>query len=192
MKRCLLIALIAACPAMSQAASVELNDAELSVINGKGNGLVTPPIIIPTKPCGIAGMGCVKFPKYSTLNLSASTTFKKPFEGFDSMPEGNAFQGIHTINMVHNFGVDGDYRNYVIHSQFFDNGAKTITDTGNGTKYSVIGDVWRASKSTHGEFDTVNNTVVEEYYRVMNNDGTASDKALRWSNWNRDINMTKW
>lgn len=192
MKRCLLVALILACPTLSYATSVELSDAELSVVNGKGNGLITPPIIIPTKPCGIAGIGCVKFPKYSTLNLTSSTTFKKPLEGFESMPVGDKFQGIHTINLIHNFGVDEDYRNYVMHSEFFDNGPKTITDSGDGKKYSVIGDIWRASKSTHGEFDTVNNTVVEEYYRVMNADGTASAKALRWSNWNRDINMTKW
>ena len=189
----LFIALLLSTPYVCTATVTELSDGQLSTINGKGNGLVTPPIIIPPKTgCGLGGINCVKFPKYSTLNITATSTFKAPLEGFDSMPAGDNFKGIHYINLVHNFGVDSDYRNYVIHSQNFDNGIKTITDSGNGAKYSVIGDVWRASKSTDGEFNMASNTVVEEYYRVMNTDGTASNKALRWTSWNRDINMTKW
>ncbi len=180
-------------PLSTHAAVTVLSDMQLSKINGKGNGTVDRPITFPPKTgCGLGGINCVKFPKYSTLNITETSTFKKPLEGFQSIPAGDNFQGIHYINMIHNFGADSDYRNYVIHSQFYDNGPKNITDSGNGATYSVIGDVWRASKSTNGEFNTASNTVVEEYYRVMNTDGSVSNKALRWANWNRDINMTKW
>lgn len=166
----------------AQSAVTEISDLQLSQINGKGNGLVPSPMFpIPKPSPGI------KFPKYSTLNITSTSTFNKPLDGFD--PD---FVGIHQVFLTHSFGVTTDYRNYTIVGGEYLPGAINITDSGNGKKYSVIGDVWRYSNSSNGTYTAANSTVVEEYYRVMNPDGTKSNQALRWSNWNRDVNMTKW
>ncbi|MCA6952908.1 hypothetical protein [Pectobacterium polaris] len=183
----------------AQAAVTELNDVQLANIHGKGSitpipGIVYPPLLPPKKP----GTGYVnpwidiKFPKYSTLTMTGSSSIKAPLEGFSTITENEPFYGIHYINMLHNFGADEDHRNYHPNSEYFQKGAITVTDTGNGNKYTVVGDVWRASASQHGEFNDVSARVVEEYYRVLNNDGTMSDKAIRWTKWTRDINVTRW
>lgn len=165
----------------AQSAVIEVTDSQLSQISGKGNGIVTPPLFPPKPTPG------PKYPKYSTLNITPTSNFNKPLDGFD--PD---FVGIHVVNLAHNFGVQEDYRSYTIVGGDYLRGAVNITDSGNGKKYSVIGDVWRYSDSSNGTYTAANSTVIEEYYRVLDTDGTVSNQALRWSNWNRDINMTKW
>ncbi|EOX8394790.1 hypothetical protein L4A43_28825 [Salmonella enterica subsp. diarizonae serovar 16:z10:e,n,x,z15] len=182
-------------PALSHASVTELTDQQMSVINGKANGLL-PSTVFPSflKPQPVSAWGNLVSnyhpPKYTTLNLTNNPLFNKPLEGFN--PETDNFKGIHYINMIHNFGVDEDYRNYVKHGEEYTNGIIKITDSGDGSQYSVIGDVWRSERSDDGSFEASKSSVVEEYYRVMNADGTMTDKALRWSKWNRDINMMKW
>ena len=177
---------------ITHAAVTELSDTQLSQINGKGNGLVTNPLFpIPKPTTPTNPWAGIKFPKYSSLTLTNSGSIKKPLEGFDTIT-GTNFVGMHYMNMIHNFGVDEDSRNYVLHSQDFVNGPTTITDTGDGKKYSVVGDVSRYARTTEGRFEAAKSSVVEEYYRVVNTDGTLSNQALRWTKWNRDINMTKW
>ncbi|MBN3064917.1 hypothetical protein H5A21_12690 [Pectobacterium aquaticum] len=183
----------------TQAVVTELNDVQLANIHGKGSitpipGIVYPPLLPPKKPGGgyVNPWIDIKFPKYSTLSMAGNPGIKAPLEGFSTITEKEPFHGIHYINMLHDFGVDEDHRNYHPNSQYFQKGAITITDTGNGSKYTVIGDVWRASKSQNGGFNDGSARVVEEYYRVLNNDGTMSDKALRWAKWTRNINVTSW
>ena len=177
---------------ITHAAVTELSDIQLSQINGKGNGLLPKPVFPIPKPIKPTNPWAdVKFPKYSSSTLNDSGSIKKPLEGFSTNP-GTTFVGIHYMDMIHNFGVDEDSRNYVLHSQDFVNGPITITDTGDGKKYSVVGDVWRYVRNTEGRFEAAKSSVVEEYYRVVNTDGTLSNQALRWTKWNRDINKTNW
>lgn len=165
----------------AQSAVIEVTDLQLSQISGRGNGIVTPPLFPPKPKPG------PKYPNYSTLNITPTTTFNKPLDGFN--PD---FVGIHQVFLAHNFGVNEDYRNYTIVGGEYLRGPINITDTGDGKKYSVIGDVWRYSNSSTGTYTAANSTVIEEYYRVLNADGAVSNQALRLSKWNRDINMTKW
>ncbi|MCE9730891.1 hypothetical protein [Pectobacterium sp. IFB5596] len=187
----------------AQAVVTELNDAQLANIHGKGliapiPGIIYPPLFPPKKPWTGTGSGYVnpwvniKFPKYSTLNMAGNPGIKAPLEGFLTITEREPFYGIHYINMLHDFGVDEDHKTYFPNSEYFQKGAITITDTGNGNKYTVIGDIWRASKSKNGGFNDANAPIVEEYYRVINNDGTMSNTALRWAKWTRNINVTSW
>ncbi|EEG5674773.1 hypothetical protein G3G77_004874 [Salmonella enterica] len=194
MKKSLLFLFIVI-PVLSQASVTELTDQQMSVINGKANGLL-PGIVFPSvlKPNPVSSWSSLVSnyhpPKYTTLSLTDNPLFNKPLEGFSSVEDN--FKGIHYINMIHNFGVDEDYRNYVKHGDEYTSGIIKITDSGDGSQYSVIGDVWRSERSDDGSFEASKSNVVEEYYRVMNADGTMTNKALRWSKWNRDINMTKW
>ncbi|EAA7556071.1 hypothetical protein A2I42_08905 [Salmonella enterica] len=194
MKKSLLFLFIVI-PVLSQASVTELTDQQMSVINGKANGLL-PGIVFPgvLKPNPVSSWSSLVSnyhpPKYTTLSLTDNPLFNKPLEGFSSVEDN--FKGIHYINMIHNFGVDEDYRNYVKHGDEYTSGIIKITDSGDGSQYSVIGDVWRSERSDDGSFEASKSNVVEEYYRVMNADGTMTNKALRWSKWNRDINMTKW
>ncbi|HAC8273597.1 TPA_asm: hypothetical protein G0G80_27260, partial [Salmonella enterica] len=174
MKKSLLLLFIVI-PVLSQASVTELTDQQMSVINGKANGLL-PGIVFPSvlKPNPVSSWSSLVSnyhpPKYTTLILTDNPLFNKPLEEFSSVEDN--FKGIHYINMIHNFGVDEDYRNYVKHGDEYTSGIIKITDNGDGSQYSVIGDVWRSERSDDGSFEASKSNVVEEYYRIMNADGT--------------------
>ncbi|OAT29096.1 UmoA family flagellar biogenesis regulator [Proteus myxofaciens] len=102
-------------------------------------------------------------------------------------------QGIRYIAMKYGpYGQPEHYKTYkIMFSHYSTTSTKKIRYL--GELYTVVGDIYLIDPfATTNEWERGRSQIVEEYYEILDAHGNRTGKGLRFHNWDRPINVTKW